>query len=456
MKTYLSIIQIFLLFCLLLGCRQDGSDKPNDIAVIDVINNLGNYQEIPVSELVSELEYIPLEINDNCLIGAVRSMLVTPSHIFIQSYVGSGDMIMSNATRLYAFNRDGRFICEIGRVGQGPGEYQNMQGFSVDEKKQLVYIETWFSLLEYSFDGGFRRSINKPPNTQNMNGRMIDNVRFVRDDIFIGYWPTINRSYIEAGKTGTGNERYTYHLFNSSGQMVKSFENSEKHERGDNYQAGMYENMSMKPFRVSDYIYVKELPNDTLYCLNEQDELIPQFVFDLGKYTYSFEKRGRVAVYPHIPDMKDVLIIPFDATYPMVGTPNYIFFNVSGKDANAMKSNGIINRYSNGMEGEMKSPFGFYDIANKRTRLLDTDPVSRMNGLINDMDGGLSFWPKCYSSGNELADVWQAYEMKEILTEKYFAGHTIKNPQSHQKLKELLNNLDWEDNPVIVIAKLKK
>jgi PHD/YefM family antitoxin component YafN of YafNO toxin-antitoxin module len=42
-----------------------------------------------------------------------------------------------------------------------------------------------------------------------------------------------------------------------------------------------------------------------------------------------------------------------------------------------------------------------------------------------------------------------------MLTEEYFASRTIKDPQAHQKLRELLNNLDEDDNPVIVIGKLK-
>ena len=98
---------------------------------------------------------------------------------------------------------------------------------------------------------------------------------------------------------------------------------------------------------------------------------------------------------------------------------------------------------------------GIYDITNQKTRLLDSDPVSRLTGLINDLDDGLSFWPRYCTSDNELIDIWQAHEMEGILTEEYFAAHEIKYPQAHQKLKELLKNLDEEDNPVIVIGKLK-
>jgi predicted MarR family transcription regulator len=46
-------------------------------------------------------------------------------------------------------------------------------------------------------------------------------------------------------------------------------------------------------------------------------------------------------------------------------------------------------------------------------------------------------------------------DMKEFLTEDYFAAHEIKDPAAHKKLKDLVQKLDFDDNPVVVIAKLK-
>ena len=74
----------------------------------------------------------------------------------------------------------------------------------------------------------------------------------------------------------------------------------------------------------------------------------------------------------------------------------------------------------------------------------------------NDVDGGFSFWPSYYTSQNELVSSLQAYKMKEKMVEQYFADRTIKSPQAHQNLKELLHGLKEDDNPVVVIAKLKK
>ena len=427
---FLNILFIVSLY-LLSDCRQNSIDETAGIAVIDVINNIGSYQKIYVSELVSDLEYIPLETNDNCLIAAVRNMVVTPSHIFVQAYrsFGSPDLIMPGATRCYAFSRDGRFLCEIGRVGQGPGEYQSIMGLSIDEKNQLLYIETPRTILEYSYDGIFHRSIHKP---QNLNELPIREVIFVHDNLFIGHSPNHR-----------GNEMYTFVLFNDSGRVIKTFDNHVKFNRtGDGVSI---ESDAMFPFSVSDYIFVKEVANDTLFRLNEQNDLIPQFVFNVGKYTFQ-DKRGKEIRAQDY--MSDVLMIPH-GLYPMIGTPDYIFFSIGDRHVNIPKPKART-------EGRYHPPRGIYDIANKTTRLLDSDSVSRQMGLINDIDGGFAFWPKYYSSDNVLVDVQQAYEMIEKLTNSYFTGRTIKNPQAHQKLKELLKKLDEEDNPVIVIAKLKK
>ena len=433
MTHSLSKIQFLLLLCLFFACRQTGIELTDDIAVIDVINNLGKYREIPVSELVTEFEYIPLETNDNCLIGAVYRMLVTSSHIFIQGYVGGGSpgvILPGGATRCYAFGRDGRFLCEIGRVGQGPGEYQNIAGLCVDENNQLLYIESHLTLLEYTWEGVFRRSIRKPQNLDEYPGSEIN---FVRDNLFIGHF-----------QNHRGNEPVNFILFNDSGRVIKTFDNHIKFERTDNW-VSIYDR-SMRSFRVSENIFVKEYPNDTLFCLNERNELIPQFVFNLGKYSFSNEKRGGgINEIRNI--MSNILMIP-DALFPMIGTPNYIFFSIMVSNADIPSPKVV--------KSAQYIQFGLYDIVNKKTLLLENDPVSRMSGLINDIDGGFSFWPKYYSLSHELADVYQAYEMKEILKEKYFAGRTIKNPQAHQKLKELVNNLKEDDNPVIVIAKLKQ
>ena len=431
-------VQIGVVACILLvGCRQNIINRTDEIAVIDVVNNLRKYQLIPVSQFISEFEYIPLENSKDCLIKDISDIIVTTSHIFI----ASNDYC-------YAFDRDGRFISQIGRIGQGPGEYVSIVGVSIDKKNQFLYLETFHTVLEYSWDGVFRQSINKP---KSMNETSLESVFFVRDNLFIGH--VANYS---------GSELYNFLLFDVSCQVVKSFDNHVIIER--NKPLYFVAERAMKPFSISESIYVKENSNDTLYCLSEQNKLIPQYVFDLGQYVFSKEKR-EATPNPGFAtnNLHGVIQVP-DYFIPLVGTPHHIFFsfnaielpkNIPFPKKKVLPPMVFPADAQNIRYIESHSVVGIYDFVDQKTWLLDTDPVSRIHGLINDLDGGLSFWPRYYTSDNELVSVWQAYKMKEILSEEYFMAHEIKNPQAHQKLKELLKNLDEEDNPVIVIGKLK-
>jgi len=61
-----------------------------------------------------EVEYIPLETTADCLLTPGTNVYVTESNIVVAEYFG----------KAYLFDRkDGHFIHEIGRRGQGPGEY---------------------------------------------------------------------------------------------------------------------------------------------------------------------------------------------------------------------------------------------------------------------------------------------------------------------------------------------
>ena len=87
-------------------------------------------------------------------------------------------------------------------------------------------------------------------------------------------------------------------------------------------------------------------------------------------------------------------------------------------------------------------------------RIFDTDQHLQA-GIINDINGGLPFIPRYYAGNNIVVDVWNAEDMKEMLTDEYFESQIIKDQQALQKLKEVMKNLKEDDNPVVVVAKLK-
>jgi hypothetical protein len=429
MKVLLERISVMILLCLsIYGCRKNSVDESEGLVIIDVADQIGNYQVVPASEYISKLEYIPLETNDSCIMGKINRIYIDATHIIIVGY--------NNRSFCYAFTRDGKFLGEIGRYGQGPAEYNIIYNISIDDKEQVIYLSTRNKILKYTLNGEFLRSIKIP-----QIGAYIDNFIFLRDNLFIGH--VCN---------DTGQENYNFIIFNDSAEIIKSFYNYIKFEKVATH-FNVVSIFSMEPYKVAQNLYLKELSNDTLYCLNEQNNLIPQFYFELDKYIFPIHLRqigGTV-------EFKDLIAIPKN-TKPIVGTDDCIFFSLSA-GANIPKPKGLVRTipaWGGGtIDLEDNQPVGIFDITKNRTRLLDTDPVSSMVGLINDLDGGLSFWPIHYTSDNELVDIWQTYDMKGFLTDEYFNAHQIKDPTAHQRLKAIVKKLKDDDNPVIVIAKLK-
>jgi hypothetical protein len=85
--------------------------------------------------------------------------------------------------------------------------------------------------------------------------------------------------------------------------------------------------------------------------------------------------------------------------------------------------------------------------------------IDSENGIINDLDNGLPFVPeKYFEIGNEnyLAAFIQPFELKKHVTSDKFKNSTPKYPEKKKELKQLANSLDENDNPVLMLVKLKE
>jgi hypothetical protein len=256
----------------------------------------------------------------------------------------------------------------------------------------------------------------------------------------------------------SGQEQHNWVIFDNNGNVVKAFDNHIQIEK-DQFEAAIFS--STTPAMMSGDAYVKEQYNDTLYRLSPRNELVPAFVFDVGQYSFPLDlfltQDNLMELY-----LKSAFISTYTtAESRMVVSRNNIFFDTwigpnTGISTPAGNTSKKIVWGREIEDSDTNDVLGLYDIQSGKTELLDRDPVTRRMGLVNDIDGGLSFWPKYYNeSADELVDVWEAYEMKDLLTEEYFAAHPAKDPAAHERLRALLKNLKETDNPVIVVARLK-
>jgi len=407
-------------------CLTVCTDKKltGDYPVIDVTGKIGEYQKVYCSDLFSSIELIPLETKDECLLAVpnLRPSILLNDEIIVVPYTFFWDF------RIYAFDRTGKFLNQIGQKGQGPGDYYLPANIFFDTEKPIVYVQNGnLNILAYELNGNFIRSIPIP----NVEGIIPYRISYAGDNLFVGHL------------SNQGKNKFNYVLFDEEGDTVKCFPNHIFFNRKGGYNS--YDG-ALEPFRVDERMYLKDYVNDTIYCL-ANSTLQPSFIFSLGKYSFPKEFLETM----DIPSLQErALIIRF-----LIGTHKYFFYEISfPKFLPRPKVKPVFSPPLNQFITRDETVYGIYNIEEKKNILLDTNEHLE-TGIINDINGGLSFFPRYYAGNNEVMDIWDAAKMKETLTEEYFATKTIKDQKAHQQLKDLLEILQEDDNPVVVIAKLK-
>ena len=418
---------LFCIYLILTGCSEKKPERK--YPVIDVGSSAGDYRRAYCSDFLSSIELIPLEMNHNSLIAQNPTISVHDSLIFVWSIISYSNLPM--ISDLHVFNLSGKFKNKIGGIGQGPGEYPGILSFFINHNKSTVYIYDGRNIHEYTFNGKFIGSFRLP----RPNDKPLDNISHLENDLFVGSLP------YRYGNTNN------YCLFDRTGNIVKWFP-SRYFNDNDMLFLPMWLSAG-KTFRIDSDLHVKDFVNDTIYAITSSN-LQPAYVFDFGKYAYPLEKindEGKIKIKPVDRDDANRLYMYIREIF---GTQKYLFYSTYIPSILPRpKSRPFFLNDSEIPQDQFVR--GIYNIAVNTNILLDTDKYLQ-NGLVNDMNGGLSFFPKYYAGDNVVVDIWQAHNMKEILTEEYFSTIKIKDQQAHQKLRDLLKTLKEDDNPVVVIA----
>lgn len=88
--------------------------------------------------------FIKLETNDDCLIADINQFEVLKDRLFILDSFGS--------KKLYVFNKDGKYITNIGVRGNGPGEYISPSVFSIRNNVISILDKHQRAILFYDIE----------------------------------------------------------------------------------------------------------------------------------------------------------------------------------------------------------------------------------------------------------------------------------------------------------------
>ncbi len=152
-KYLLPILSILLLA----SCNQESKKDKQIMFEINVEEGIKNkVDKLLLSDAAMDIDIIQLETNDSCFIQKIRKMDIGESDLFINN-------VSTAYSRLFRFDKSGKFKNIVSREGDGPMDIMSIDGFGIDEKNRLVHVGNGFGFINeiktYRYDGSWVNTI---------------------------------------------------------------------------------------------------------------------------------------------------------------------------------------------------------------------------------------------------------------------------------------------------------
>lgn len=366
--------------------------------LIQMGQNIGKSKEIPISNIAKDIRFIPLKTNENCLFGTdISKVEIVNNTLFISDY-----------NYIFKYDLNGSFITRIGKKGRGPGEYaKGFQTFLIDKNKQYLF---GFDLLdqkmmEYDFDANFIREVKvvflPGPAEWSKNGNIA----------------VYNMSFTY--------EKEPWHDFYLLDQNAKTIQkNRFKIQTDKKYGLMIYPAVF---YRYRGKTRYKNPYENTIYELDEKGRTTPVYELDYGKY----EKYN---------DVDDVEI----QIKNNVGTNRS---NPKSFEKIGLLGLSEIDKYLFIYYGHQEQrKVGVFDKTSGTFYNLFA-PNFDLYGFHDDLYGGLPLFPKAGIGESYFYQYYSAFEFKEYL----ISAKSVK-----PELNKIAEEIDENDNPVLMLVKLKE
>jgi len=192
--------------------------------------------------------------------------------------------------------------------------------------------------------------------------------------------------------------------------------------------------------------------NDTLFIINDEMQLELVYYFNLGKYSQPIEER-KLGPFEMIENIENYIFIKniFDSKH-------YLFFDCNFGKHSPAKRQKPVEKYGTISEYYTNSVLGVFD--KNSGEVVFSLPIQEKNhflntGFYNDFDNGLNFYPRERVNDSTFAMWIYAYILKEHIFSDTFKSSTPKHPEKKKELEQLANSLNENDNPVLMLVKLK-
>ena len=397
-------LTVFIVLLTLFSCSKEKKIETG-LTTINLVEAYSNAAPINISDFASDIEYIRLETSENTL---YRS-------IYLKTTLGDSVILMKSTDRISLFDRKtGTYLRDIGHKGDDPEGFSSaLYDLGVNAKNKTVYARgKRFDLYEYSLGDGLLENTIPGPKVEGldkalaslsfMDMSLITSQGIIDDELGVGYFMNIK-----------GNEPYKLVVYDFNGEVLKIYPNHQSYEKRKN-------GISIESADFHNYnnaLFFKENFNDTVFNVGV-DTLKPTILYELGEYSPPYAEQENLG------EKRSEYMFP----YKTLQSPDFVFYNVSFKE---------------------KLAYGYYNRKTKEAFLSDPSTSDKKTGFTNNIDNFLPFYPTSINEEGEMLGLITAEEVYE-----WFQNNPDKIASLPTNL-QALQNIEPEDNPIVMIAKLK-
>lgn len=406
-KKSLFTICLLIPVIFICSCNNNPHPEAEKITLLNFEKGLQQTASPKLSAYCSTIEYIPLETN----VQSVISFVLPHRMEFGNDCAYIIDPMSKQCKR---FDKTGKYLGNIGNIGNGPGEFRNPAGPYTDLKTGEVFFFESRQLFRFTSDGSFLQTIPLD--------NLYEPYTFIRKLIPLGsegfsgvreYPGKLRLSFIQFDLTGK--LTYQYHQVNNANSAAK---NGETIRLDNGIEVIATSNINYHTYTYNNGTYLFSPLNDTIFVFYSKDKKKPGYRQYWGKYTETTTERKNKN-YSRL------------NTAP-IETDAAIFFNFSF-------NTGDIPYLKPGTQ----KGAAIYDKTNRTLSAIAYDPHYDATGLQNDLDNGAPFWPEKIA-GNKLYKFLNAAEFIR-LSEK----------SNSAPMKKVAATLTEHSNPVMIVATLK-
>ena len=406
---------LFLFGCI--SCTYKSTESVNATDSIFYMKiekpNIASLPPLRLSEFADSIEYVQLETTQESLL---------PYDMGGKTRVTGNLLFIVNLYHIYQFDIEtGKFLRQIGRTGQGPGEYIQVNAV-IDTIDRKVFVKSpgKANLLTYDFEGKYLGDMPIADGTNSLFTTCFYSLTLAGagDEYFIFY----SSDFMPLNQACHPHELIVYDYKNK--MMLHSLPNrmEGKYERHTNRMTGL-----RAAVKTDDTFFYKSFYNDTLYTVNKEG-IYPYAIIDLGNRKFPADEV--FAKTPSSDQFGKILI------HSMYIRPGNLYFGCMLMKEGLGNSDGFICKYNTA-----------------RRELTYHSSI-----ILNDIDGGGNVSIGKFTSNPAIIPVTPPDVVKEDEIEILFstlAKSELKYPELKEKFERMQESRDPDDNPLLMILHMK-